>query len=262
MLSQNVGKIAVSSILSALQAYDGCEFDVRFTKGRVLVLFHDARHNRRRLLDTEFKDLKDVQTLEELIHHPDLVKLVNDGGKTLWIEAKEDSALGLRKDPVYCQEMGNKLADFLKRSRLRLENVHVISFSPEILIHTNGIQTARIVPYLFSAKDFFIPHYNPKTIGQMFVSLRRHAEATKNMGIGGLLFSKLYLRGFFSSFQPSWPEIKALGNNNFVLGTEAQTFEEEKAFKEFVVITDFRGERPGGRGENAGRLICHRGLEE
>lgn len=260
MLSQQVRKESISSIIAALQSYDGCEFDARFTKDRVVVLYHNSRYNRRRLLETEFKDLREFQTLEQLIQHPEVIKLINDDGKTLWIEAKEDSTRGLRRDKLYCQELGKKITDILKHSRLRLDNVHIISFSPEILVHTSSVRTLRIIPYLFSAKDFIIPHYNPKTIAQIFISLRHHIQITKRFGIGGLLFSKLYLQGFFSCFQPPIEEIKAMGNDNFILGTEAQSFEEEKAFKDFVVITDFHGERIGGRGQNAGPLICHRGL--
>ena len=253
-------KKPIDSILAALQSYDGCEFDVRFAKDRIVVLHHDARFNRCRLLETDFKDLKGFQTLEELIQHPQLIKLVNDDGKTLWIEAKEDSSRGFRKDIPYCQELGRKVSALIHRSRLRLENVRVISFSPEILVNVSGLRTLRIVPYLFSAKDFVIPHYNLKTIAQMFVSLKRHIQHTKKSRIGGLLFSKLYLQGFFSYFQPSLEEIKSMEDADFILGTEAQTFEEENAFKDFVVITDYRGKRSGGRGENAGPLICHRGL--
>jgi hypothetical protein len=260
MPSEHIEKRPIDSILAALQAYDGCEFDVRFTKDRAVVLHHDARFNRSRLLETEFKELKGFQTLEELIHHPQLIKFVNDEGKTLWIEAKEDSSRGFRKDLSYCQELGEKIADLLRNSVLRLENVRVISFSPEILIHTRGIRTLRIVPYLFSARDSTIPHYNLKTIAQMLVSLKRHIQHTKKLRISGLLFSKLYLRGFFSYFQPSLEKIKSMGDADFILGTEAQTYEEEKAFKDFVVITDYRGERSGGRGKNSGPLICHRGL--
>jgi hypothetical protein len=94
----------------------------------------------------------------------------------------------------------------------------------------------------------------------MLVSLKRHIQHTKKLRISGLLFSKLYLRGFFSYFQPSLEKIKSMGDADFILGTEAQTYEEEKAFKDFVVITDYRGERSAGRGENAGPLIYHRGL--
>lgn len=260
MPSEHIEKRPIDSILAALQSYDGCEFDVRFTRDRIAVLYHDARFNRCRLLETEFRELKGFQTLEELIHHPQLIKLVNDDGKTLWVEAKEDSSRGFRKDLSYCQELGRKIADLLLHSQLRLEKVRVISFAPEILVNTRGIRTLRIVPYLFSAKDSTIPHYNLKTIRQMFVSLKRHIQHTKKMGIGGLLFSKLYLRGFLSYFQPSFEEIKIMGDSDFILGTEAQTFEEEKAFKDLVVITDYRGERPGRREENAGPLICHRGL--
>ena len=251
---------SVSSILEALRSYDGCEFDVRFTRDKVLVLYHDVRYNRRRLLDTDFKGLRGVQTFEELISHPQVIKLINDNGKTLWIEAKEARSLGLKRDPVYSKELAKTITDQLKDSALQLENIRIISFCSEILKHISGIQTCRLVPYLFSATDSFITYYNLKTILQMFVSLRRHILDTKKMGIDGLLFAKQYLSGFFSLFQPSFEEIKSLGKGKFILGTLVKTFEEEKLFKDFVVVTDFRGERKSGRGKDAGPLICHRGL--
>jgi len=257
---EKVEKISVSSLLAALELYDGCEFDVRLTRDRVLVLYHDSRHKGQPLLQTDFKDLKGVQAFEELINHPQVIELINDHGKTLWIEAKEDSTLGLKRDSLFCKELAKKISGQLKNSKLQLRNIRIISFCSEILKHISDIRTLRIVPYLFNATNSFIPRYNLKTIGQMFMSLRRLILDTKKMGVGGLLFSKLYLRGFFSLFQPSLEEIKSLEKGNFILGTEAQTFEEEKAFKDFVVITDFRGERKGGRGENLGPLISHRGL--
>ena len=94
----------------------------------------------------------------------------------------------------------------------------------------------------------------------MFVSLRQYVMDTKQMGIDGLFFYKRYLRGFFSLFQPSLEEIKSLSKDNFILGTGVETFEEEKFFKDIVCVTDYRGERKGGRRKDAGPLICHRGL--
>ncbi len=246
--------------MAALESYDGCEVDVRLTRDKVFVLFHDAEHEGRRLFQTGHKEIIGIQTLEELLHHPRVVSLVNDFGKTLWIEIKEDTTLGLKKDLLLSKETANRISQQLESSELRLDNIRIISFAPEILAHIKGIHTLRIVPYIFTATEYFFPYYNLKTIWQMVVSLRRHIQDTKRMGIGGLLFSKHFLRGFFSLLQPSIGQIKSRESDNFMLGTEAQTFEEEKAFKEMVVITDYRGERKGGRGKNARPLICHRGL--
>lgn len=246
--------------MRALQTYDGCEVDVRLTKDRVVALFHDAKHGRRRLLDTDFKDLEGVQTLEELIHHPQVVKCVNNDGKTLWVEAKEDSNFGLRKDLQHCKEIAERIESELKNSRLNLENTRIISFSPEILKNIRDIRTLRIIPYLFSASYCFVPHYNHKTILNMLISLKRHVENTKRLGMNGLLFSKKYLHGLFTLFQPHLEELKSSAGKDFILGTEAQTLEEEMTYRDFVVITDYRGERNVERGEGAGPLICHRGL--
>lgn len=258
--SYNTEKNSVPSILAALRSYDGCEFDVRLTRDRVLVLHHNVKYNGRRLLETDFKDLKGVQALQELIDHPQLIKSINDNGKTLWIETKEDTTLGKKRDPVYCQELAKSITDQLKDSDLKSENIRIISFSSDILKHISGFLTCRIIPYIFTRADSIIRYYNHKTILQMFKSLRKYILDTEKMGIGGLLFYRRYLRGFFSLFQPSLDEIRLIGKDDFILGTGAETFEEEKFFKDVVCVTDYRGEREGGRGKDAGPLICHRGL--
>lgn len=250
----------ISSILKALESYDGCEIDVRLTKDRVLVLTHDVRYDGHKVIKANYRDLKNMRTLRELLDHSLTIKLINREGKTLWIEAKEDTTKSFRKDLTLCQDFAHKLKEECANSELPLEKLRIISFCPEILKHIEGIRTLRIVPYLWMATDWFIPHYNHKTIVQMFISLRQHMHKTKQMGIDGLLFSKLFLRGFFSRFQPSLEEIRSWATEDFLLGTEAQTLEEEKAFKDLIVFTDYRGEREKSRGENAKSLICHRGI--
>ena len=89
---------SISSIIEALRLYDGCEIDVRLTRDRVLVLYHDATYDNHSLLNTDFKDLRGVQTLEKLVSHPQVIELINENGKTLWIELKEDTTYGLKKD--------------------------------------------------------------------------------------------------------------------------------------------------------------------
>jgi hypothetical protein len=258
--SYNAEKNSIPSILAALKSYDGCEVDVRLTRDRVLVLYHDAKYNGRRLLETDFKDLKGVQALKELTDHPQVVESINNNGKTLWIETKEDTTLGMKRDPVFCLELARSITDQLKDSALKPENIRIISFSSEILKHINGFRTCRIIPYIFTRTDSLIRYYNHNTILQMFKSLRQYILDTKKMGIGGLLFYRRYLRGFFSLFQPSLDEIRLVGKDDFILGTGVETFEEEKFFKDVVCVTDYRGERKGGRGKDAGPLICHRGL--
>lgn len=250
----------LSSVVAALEEYDGCEFDVRLTRDRILVIHHDAEIHGQRLINTDYQDLEGISKFAELIHHPQVTQLVNEDGKTLWIEAKEDSSFKVRKDPSLRRNIAQRLTEELTDSGLDLSNITIISFCDEILTHVKGIRRCHIVPYLFSATDSRFPYYNPKTILQMFVSLQRHIKRAIKMGFDGLLFSKLYLRGFFSFFQPSQEEIVSWKTEDFILGTEAQTYEEEMAFKDFFIFTDYRGERKEGRGKNAGPLICHRGL--
>jgi len=250
----------LSSIVAALEVYDGCEFDVRLTRNRVLVIHHDAENQGQRLINTDYQDLEGISSFDELIHHPQVTQLVNESGKTLWIEAKEDSFFIARKDPSLRRNIAQRLTEELTDSGLDLDNITIISFCDEILTHVKGIRRCQIVPYLFSATDSYFPYYNPKTIFQMFVSLQQHIKRAIKMGFDGLLFSKLYLRGFFSFFKPSLEKIISWKTEDFILGTEAQTSEEEMAFKDFFVFTDYRGERKEGRGKNAGPLICHRGL--
>ncbi len=260
MFKSNDETKPLSSIVAALEVYDGCEFDVRLTKDRVPVIHHDAETHGQRLINIDYKDLEGISSFDELIHHSQVNRLVNENSKALWIEAKEDSSFGIKKDPSLRRDIAQKLTEKLTDSGLNLDNISIISFCDEILTHVKGIRRCPIVPYLFSATDSRFPYYNPKTIFQMFVSLHQHIKKAMKMGFDGLLFSKLYLRGFFSFFQPSLEKIISWKTEDFILGTEAQTFEEEMAFKDFVVFTDYRGERKEGRGKDAGPLICHRGL--
>ena len=46
----------------------------------------------------------------------------------------------------------------------------------------------------------------------MFISLRNHILNARSMGFDGLLFTKLYLKGFFSVFQPTIDKIKKKGS--------------------------------------------------
>jgi hypothetical protein len=260
MYKKKIEKKSLSSIVKALEEYDGCEIDVRLTRDRIPVIFHDARHNGQRLIKTNFRDLKGFLTLDALIQHPRVIKLINDKGKILWVEAKEDSNHRKGRDSSLRKETAQRLTEKLMDSGLHLENIRIISFCTEILVHVKGIRKLKIVPYIFSASDCYFPFYNHKTIFQLFQSLRQHMQEAKRLDFNGLLFSKHYLRGFFSIFHPQYEEIVSWKEEDFILGTEAQTFQEEKDFKEFVVFTDYRGDRREGRGENASLLICHRGF--
>ncbi len=91
MHAEKSERTTISSILGALEVFDGCEVDVRMTKDRILVIHHDAGNQGRRLIETDFKDLNGIPALDELIQNDRVIELVNEGGKTLWIEAKEDS---------------------------------------------------------------------------------------------------------------------------------------------------------------------------
>lgn len=248
------------SIVAALEVYDGCEFDVRMTRDRMLVIHHDAEVHGQRLINTDYQDLEGISSFDELIRHPRVTQLVNEDGKTLWIEAKEDSTFRVKKDPSLRREIAQRLTEELTDSGLNLDKITIISFCDEILTHVKGIRRCHIVPYLFSATDSRFLFYNPKTIFQMSVPLQRHIKKAIKRGFDGLLFSKLYLQGLFSFFQPSLEKVLSWKTEDFILGTEAQTFAEEMTFKDFFVFTDYRGKRKESRGKNAGPLICHRGL--
>ncbi|MFC2169323.1 glycerophosphodiester phosphodiesterase family protein [Acidobacteriota bacterium] len=253
-------KLKTDSILAALEVYDGCEFDVRLTRDRVLVIYHDATYRQKRLLNLNFDDLKDVLAFEDFIHDRKTINLVNNAGKTLWIEAKEDSDSGFKRNSGQNKYLAESLQSKLKYSKLNPKNIRIISFSLEILKNINAFLTLRIVPYIFCATDSYVPLYNHRTILHLFTSIKRHIHKTKNMGIGGLLFSKKYLKGFFSLFQPRLEKLLDMGKDNFILGTEAQTIEEERAFKDLVIITDVRGKLKDRKQNNPRLLVCHRGL--
>ena len=180
MYKGKIDKKSLSSIVRALEEYDGCEIDVRLTRDRIPVIFHDARHNGQRLIKTDFKDLKGFLTLDTLIQHPRVIRLINDKGKTLWVEAKEDSNHRKGKDSSLQKETAQRLTRKLMDSDLHLENIRIISFCTEILVHVKRIRKLKIVPYIFSATDHYFPYYNHKTVFQLFQSLRQHMQKTSS----------------------------------------------------------------------------------
>ena len=57
MNAEKSESITISSILEALEIFDGCEVDVRMTRDRVLVIHHDARNRRQRLIETDVSNM-------------------------------------------------------------------------------------------------------------------------------------------------------------------------------------------------------------
>jgi hypothetical protein len=250
----------IPSIKAALKEYDGCEFDVRLTRDRVPILFHNVRFGGKRFLDTGFKALGGkVDRFEDLLGDGEVVDLVNKEGKTLWIELKEDTYRAGLPDKRYCRTLGKRVTKLLEASELELEKVQLISFCPQILDHAGGIKAMPIVPYLNCASDSFYPHRNSRTIANMLTPVTRHIKWAAKKEYSGLLFSRLYFQGFFSMLNPPLKVIvKKYQREDFILGTDAYTKKDEEFFRDIVAITDHRGKR--GKKKRKGPLVAHRGL--
>lgn len=248
----------VAAIKAALKKYDGCEFDIRLTKDRQPVLHHNANYYGLRIIENKLKDLKAVNTLEQLVSNQDVIDLVNKKGKTLWIEAKEESRYKLKHDPPLCKKIGKAIMDQLHTSSLELDKVHIISFSPLIIDQLSGIKKIQIVPYLYSHTDVEHSHYTARTFMDMFTNFKLHIKRAKARGHDGLFFSKLFFQGPFSTFQPKLKDMIKYAGKDFILGLDSKTAEEEKRYSDLVVVTDYRGKR--GNYKRAGQLVAHRGL--
>ncbi len=86
------------------RGYDICEFDVRLTADRELILFHDAKFNNKFLSDTLFADLVDqiqVTTLRRLFEW-----FVRTEKFKLNIEIKNDSILNYEIEKQVCDLVG------------------------------------------------------------------------------------------------------------------------------------------------------------
>lgn len=240
---------SIKNICTILKNHDGCEVDIRLTKNDVLVLCHDAWYQQKRVIDTEFKYLQNILSLEQLATDPGVIKLVNKLHKTLWIEVKEERNINGKSADLYNEIIVDKIEKLLKASRLDLNNIYIISFSASILMKINEFKKLLIVPYYDCSSygerswkrnlSFDITFVYIK----MFLPLKYRIRRAKESGFNGLLFPKHYLRGFISMFQPSIDKILTFAGKDFILGTDADTFEEEQYFKNLVVITNYNGVR-------------------
>lgn len=255
----------IESIRMALKIFDGCEFDIRLTKDNILILFHDAWYKQRRIIETNFKDIKNIQTFEQLINDPDVEQLVNDSNKTLWIEAKEERNQKNKSTELYNKQIAEGILKQLHKSHLNLENIYIISFNTTILKTLKGVNKLLIVPYYDCSSDGKFSRKGRISFEKllaylgMFRSIKHHIRKAKEMGLNGLLFPKQYFRGFFSIFQPSLENILIFVGKDFILGTDADTYEEEQYFKDLVVITNYNGKRSSNYRKKP--LIFHGGLE-
>jgi len=103
----------VKSIRAAMEEYDGCEFDVRLTRDRVPVLYHNARLKGRKFLDLPSRSLEGrVDRFKDLLEDGEIIDLVNEQGKTLWIEMKEDTYRGGLPDDKYSRTLAKRMPGF------------------------------------------------------------------------------------------------------------------------------------------------------
>lgn len=255
----------IESIRAALIHYDGCEFDLRLTKDNVLILFHDAWYKQRRIIETNFKDIKNIQTFEQLIQDPEIEELVNGGNKTLWIEAKEEHNQKNKCIELYNKRIAEGILKQLYKSHLNLENIFIISFNITILKNLKGVNKLLIVPYYDCSSDGKFARKGRMSFKKLLVylrmvrSIKHHIQKAKELGLNGLLFPKQYFRGFFSIFQPSLENILTFAGEDVILGTDADTFEEEQYYNDLVVITNYNGKRNSNYRKKP--LIFHGGLE-
>lgn len=139
----------------------GIEFDIRWTKDLVPVVFHDADCRRLFASDTRINAI----TAKELKTHfpqiPMLTEVVEQFGKKLhfMIEIKTENY----PDPVYQSSILEKLLNDLEPKA----DYHFISLNPEMFSHIS-----------FVDNDFFLP------VAEL--NVRRLSELTHEQGYGGL----------------------------------------------------------------------------
>jgi hypothetical protein len=244
-LNQN----SIKNICTILKNHDGCEFDIRLTKDDVLVLWHDAWYQQKRVIDTEFRYLQNILSLEEFVNDPKVIELVNNDPKTLWIEVKEERNINGKSSDLYNEIIVDRIEKLLKVSCLDLNNIYLVSFSTSILKKITEFKKLLIVPYYDCSS--YGERSRKRNVSfdkiivylKMFLPLKFRIQRAKELGFNGLLFPKQYLRGFISMFQPSIDNILTFAGKDFILGTDADTFEEEQYFKNLVVITNYNGAR-------------------
>ncbi|TAJ14500.1 hypothetical protein DMA11_04830 [Marinilabiliaceae bacterium JC017] len=254
----------IENIKAALKLFDGCEFDIRMSEDRIPVLYHDASINGTLICETRFEDFRGLETLEQLLGDREIVDLVNQSGKKLVIEVKEDLFVHKDNSGQAAKSVAQIIEEVVNKSEINVENLFVISFCAPILRWFRGIRTLLIIPYINCSPK--ISCFNgegkcrltPKTIWMMCRSLKAHVKDAQNIGCSGLLFSNRFLKGFFSLFQPSLEQLLSVTDSGFILGTNAKDEKEEEAYKQLWVITDIKTAKVIE--QRAGLLISHRGV--
>ena len=156
---ENITENTIPSFQKALdEGVDGLELDVRLTKDKKVVVFHDSDLNRLAGVDTKIKDLayEEIQKINlkkggvvPLLD--DLASLLNDMG-AINIEIKSDHmfhGLGVI-DPVL---------DFIEKNSLQ-DSCIVSCFNPFVLWRLKFKRPLTIIAFLYSKKFIFHSLFN------------------------------------------------------------------------------------------------------
>ena len=256
----------IDSLKWGLYNFDGIEFDVRIASDGIPVIHHDPTTASGEIIEktpsTQLAN-KRVPLLHEMLNEEFILKCIRGEipNKTLWLEIKTPCRKKYNKFAADPETFAEIITDQISATRPDLNTIRIIGFNKSYLQAFSKATPFKTYPIL--------PTINECVSERMMIlralpgffhhSLLWHAKKAKELGFRGLLFSQLYVKGILSLRHVRYEKLLRLQSNQFELGTDTKTLQEEQEFRQIHRFTDLTTPHPRHATNGEGRIIAHRG---
>lgn len=243
-----------TGLIWGLIHFDAIETDLRLSKDNKLIIYHDPTLPTGELIrDLTQEELveRDIPILQNFLK----LKQVGEFTKTkmLYLELKRDCKGGREE-----KTLGELFFQAFKKLDLSIENIHLISFTTELLKPFVGTYPCYpIIPNLNECSKFL---RRLRALPQLvFKSMNSYLEEAVDMGWAGIFFARQVLNGPLSRLHPSYEEmVQTAKEKQLVIGMNVLSITEENTYNALARFTDDLV-NPRRAKEGEGPIIAHRG---
>ncbi len=257
----------IDALKWGLYNFDGIEFDVRIAVDGVPVIHHDPVTTNGKIIEkTPSAQLakKGIPLLHEVLSDEFILQCLRGEipEKTFWIEIKTPCKKKDNRFAADPETFAEIITNQLSAMRPKLDTVRIIGFNKSYLHVFSTTTPFKAYPIL--------PTINECVSEKMMViralpgflrhSLLWHAKEAKKLGFKGLLFSQLYVKGVLSLRHVKYKNLLKLQSNQFELGVDTKTLQDEQTFRMIHRFTDLTTPHPRHAMNGEGKIIAHRGV--